>query len=72
MNDQDRGLYKKYNVKRLNDEAGKHDDCHYFVLDLRHDPFAKMALVVYAMQARDKYPVLADELLELALGDMLI
>lgn len=68
MNDENRGLYSKYSVSRLNDEAGKHDDCFYFVLDLTHDEFAKMALVVYAMQCRKKYPALADDLLEIAFG----
>ena len=41
------GLHMKYSVDRLNDEAGKHDDCEYFVLDPKHDPHARIALAAY-------------------------
>lgn len=69
MNDQDRGLYGKYAVRRLNDSTGKHDDCYFFVLDLKHDKFAKHALVAYSIACRESYPVLADDLLALVFGE---
>lgn len=42
------GLHRKYDVRRLNDPEGKHDDCRYFVLDPQHDPIARDALALYA------------------------
>ncbi len=60
--DKDRGVYKKYNVERLNDPEGKHDNCEYFVLDLVHDKFAKPALLAYADACEEEYPELAAEL----------
>jgi hypothetical protein len=69
MSDEDKGLYQKYEVQRLNDTTGKHDDCEYFVLDPTHDAFAKHALVAYAIACRDKYPVLADDLLTMVFGE---
>jgi len=65
MSDRNKGFYNKFDVKRRNDVDGKHDECSYFVLDLKHDPFAKMALAVYAFQCRDKYPLLALDLLDI-------
>lgn len=46
------GLHQKYEVTRLRDEVGKHDDCRYFVLDPQHDPLAAGALRAYSEQAR--------------------
>jgi hypothetical protein len=62
MRDQDRGLYRKYEVKRLNDADGKHADCPFFVLDLQHDPHARTALRAYIRSCRDEYPALATDL----------
>jgi len=47
-NDKGKGLYEKYRVERLNDEAGKHKYCTYFVLDLAHDKYSSVALEAYA------------------------
>jgi hypothetical protein len=63
MNDDStRGLYSKYQVERLSDLEGKHDDCWYFVLDPAHDPHALVALRAYAESARAEFPVLAADL----------
>ena len=44
----ERGLLAKYRVEKINDPAGKHDACRYFVLDPQHDPIAREALNYYA------------------------
>lgn len=54
MSDHDTGLYAKYEVKRINDRVGKHDECRYFVLDPQHDPIARYALLSYAEGAIDR------------------
>lgn len=46
------GLERRYEVHKIDDPDGKHDDCHYFVLDPQHDPIAREALRRYAMLAR--------------------
>jgi hypothetical protein len=52
-NDKDSfGLIYKYRVERVNDPAGKHDKCFYFVLDPQHDKSARFALHAYAVSAR--------------------
>jgi hypothetical protein len=60
--DSTRGLYSKYQVERLSDPEGKHEDCWYFVLDPAHDPHALVALRAYAESARTEYPTLAADL----------
>ena len=62
-NDQERGLYNKYNVQRRKDPQGKHKHCSYFVLDLHHDKFAAEALKAYAEACRYEYPLLAAALI---------
>lgn len=63
MSDLTRGLYPKYDVKRLHDSVGKHDACWFFVLDPEHDPIARVALAAYADEARRQgYTALADDL----------
>ena len=47
----ERGLEARYHVEKINDPAGKHDECRYFVLDPQHDPLAREALAEYAIQA---------------------
>ncbi len=42
------GLEKRYDVKKINDPQGKHADCIYFVLDPKHDKYARAALAYYA------------------------
>lgn len=60
--DQQQGLYRKYNVERLNDPASKHKDCLYYVLDLDHDKHAVAALEAYAKSCAEEYPTLAFDL----------
>ena len=62
MSDEQRGLYRKYTVTRINDTAGKHDDCDYFVLDWTHDEFAIPAARAYAAACEAKFPGLARDL----------
>lgn len=64
MND-DR-LLPKYHVQRLNDKAGKHNECAYFVLDSTHDRYAQAALLAYAGACESEFPGLALDLRELA------
>lgn len=47
------GVIDKYTVTRNNDEAGKHHECWFFVLDIEHDPIARKALMAYAIAACD-------------------
>lgn len=58
------GLCRKYDVRRLNDSAGKHDACEYFVLDWIHDPFALPAIAAYAAACERHLPELARDLRE--------
>lgn len=60
--DRARGLYEKYQVRRLNDAAGKHDACRFYVLDVDHDRFARAALLAYADACAAEYPSLAADL----------
>jgi hypothetical protein len=68
MDDAERGLYKKYDVKRTDgstDPGGKHSRCPYFVLDLEHDKHAKAAFRAYAKSCKKEFPELARDLLEM-------
>jgi hypothetical protein len=57
------GLEPRYNVTKINDPDGKHDDCRYFVLDPQHDPIAREALQFYRRRAAsDGYYELARDL----------
>jgi hypothetical protein len=65
MDDTTRGLYRKYNVTRVDgssEPGGKHEHCDYFVLDLVHDPYAMAALQAYAIACRRDYPDLSASL----------
>lgn len=42
------GLEARFNVSKINDPTGKHNDCRYFVLDPEHDRDAYNALMTYA------------------------
>lgn len=70
-NDTGRGLYRKYDVRRLNDPDGKHSQCNYFVLDLDHDAHAKAALRAYARSCQRTFPRLAEDLRQIADGNPL-
>src|ERR1044072_4178597 len=63
--DTQRGLYGKYLVSRKGDHDGKHVDCPFFVLDPKHDLFARVALQAYIVACADKYPHLAADLRQL-------
>ena len=56
------GLDRKYVVNRVDDPAGKHSECEYFVLDLTHDPIARLAAGTYAHTVREDNPELFREL----------
>ena len=65
ITDQQRGLYNKFRVSRLDrssQRGRKHHNCDYFVLDLNHDPHAIAALKAYAKSCRKDYPELAADL----------
>ncbi len=63
LDDRARGLYPRYELKRLDGTPGKHNKCDFFVLDLTHDKHAAPALLSYAMSAQaDGFKQLADDL----------
>ena len=65
MTDKNRGLYHKFNVTRADgssEPGGKHDGCDYFVIDLTHDPFARLAILAYAAACEADFPLLAADL----------
>ena len=65
MSDKNKGIYRKFEVKRTDgkSEPGKkHENCRYFVIDIDHDEFAFYALKQYALSCKKKYPVLSDDL----------
>lgn len=66
--DTTRGLYKKFNVSRMDgrDRVGeKHQGCVYFVLDIDHDPHAIPAIKAYIDSCTSDYPALALDLIAL-------
>jgi hypothetical protein len=59
------GIYEKFNVTRTDGRSApgeKHEGCPYFVLDLKHDPFAWPAILAYAKACESEYPSLASDL----------
>lgn len=65
MNDDSRGLYRKYKIERTDGSSapgGKHENCAYFVLDIQHDEFSEPALRAYAKACRERFPDLADDI----------
>lgn len=66
--DTQQGLFAKFDVTRLDgsSEPGeKHHGCNYFVLDCDHDPYAKAALMAYALACSDTHPYLARDILSM-------
>lgn len=66
MNDQTKGIYRKFNVSRVDGRDQPGGDKHgaeYFVLDMTHDPHARAALLAYAVSCRGDYPALSRDLL---------
>lgn len=67
MDDKNRGLYEKFRVERTDGRSApgeKHDGCRYLVLDLDHDPFARVAALEYARACADDYPTLYRDILQ--------
>lgn len=62
MSNKTRGLYNKFLVTRRDGRNIKHHQCDYFVLDVTHDPHAKIALQAYAASCQADYPLLAADL----------
>ena len=65
MDDAKVGVYRKFDIRRTDgssEAGGKHSGCAYFVLDLRHDKFAGVALVAYANACAAEFPALARDL----------
>ena len=61
------GLARKFDVSRVDgrDAPGqKHYGCFHLVLDLDHDPHARVAVAVYASECKQDYPKLAKDLLQ--------
>lgn len=61
VDDTDKGLYTKYRVERT-DGSEKHHECDYFVLDMNHDKYAKVAIEAYVKACEAEYPQLAADL----------
>lgn len=60
------GLYQKFNVSRRDGGSSrgkKHHGCRYFVIDVEHDQFAKLALRAYADAAAASHPQLAADMI---------
>lgn len=60
------GAYGKFHVQRTDGGSNpgeKHERCHYFVLDLTHDPYAIPAIRAYAMACMAEMPALASDLI---------
>lgn len=69
MNDKKKGLYDKFYVRRMDGSdvrGGEHEGFDYFVLDLTHDPYAIPAILTYADCCASEYPLLAEDLREIA------
>ena len=66
MGDPARGLYRKFDVVRTDGQSAvgqKHSECEYFVLDLSHDPYARVAVLAYSIACGREYPLLAQDLM---------
>lgn len=63
-----RGIYDKYEVRRRDGRDGPgrdREDQVIFVLDIRHDPYARQAAALYAAAASQEYPELSADLRKL-------
>lgn len=59
------GLFLKFEVRRTDGSSqpgGKHEGCEYFVLDVDHDPLARVALQAYADACDATHPQLSQDL----------
>lgn len=58
-------VYHKFHVARVDGRdqpGGDREDARYFVLDYRHDPFARLAVLAYADACAATHPELATDL----------
>jgi hypothetical protein len=65
MSEKTKGLYNKFFVIRTDgssEKGCKHHNCHYFVIDITHDKYAKYALNAYADACEAEFPNLANDL----------
>lgn len=59
------GFYRKFNVSRVDGRdapGGDREGAEYFTLDLKHDPFARVAVLAYATACEKELPLLAEDL----------
>lgn len=74
MSDETRGIYRKFKIERTDGSSGpggKHEECAYFVLDLKHDKFSRDALRAYMGACRREFPALAEDIAAMLLsGDL--
>lgn len=69
MSKQPQGLYRKFDVSRLDGRdqpGGDRAGADYFVLDLVHDQFSAVALLAYAEACQYEYPELSRQLIDIA------
>jgi cation transport regulator ChaC len=62
------GLYSKFYIERVDGRdqpGGDRENAIYYVLDLVHDEFAKVAMAAYAEACIAKYPLLAQDIQKL-------
>lgn len=66
---QRRGLQTKYHVRRVDNKdatiGDKHYNCPLFVLDIKHDEYARAALKIYAFLCTKEHPELSKDLWEM-------
>jgi hypothetical protein len=46
------GLHQKYYVIKMDDPEGTHQECPFFVLDIKHDRSARFAMLAYAISVK--------------------
>jgi hypothetical protein len=64
MSSSSEGLIRKFKVERLTPSSRgiTHDGCQYFVLDITHDPYARVAALAYAKACDQEYRSLSIDL----------
>jgi hypothetical protein len=65
------GLKHKYYIERTDGSSqtgGKHEQCPYYVLDLKHDKFSEAALRAYAEACEEEFPSLAEDIRNKIIG----
>lgn len=67
MNADDGRIEPRWRVERIGDDLGKHVACAVFVLDFEHDPYAIPEALSYAAAAAKEFPILAENLIRVAM-----